>query len=125
MKSYSKAKKFLNNDSFNEVKNSLKYADSDTVIKNELLKLDNDNKQFTSQPIGIKLYEVIRSIPAAGRDLNPEIINTYKNLGTEAREEFLYFIDLLIDNLYKHIQKWEKVRKIVKQEKNAELKRIK
>lgn len=126
MDSYSKKRKSLNTEQFKIIKDVLKSVDSDTALERNYLKFDNECKDlFTSEPIGIKLYESIRYIPQAGRDVKPQIVNTYKNLSIKGRVQLIHFIDLLIDNLYAYIKKWEKVKAIISEDKNNEIKRIK
>ncbi|MDB5053721.1 MAG: chromosome partitioning protein ParB [Bacilli bacterium] len=68
-------------------------------------------------PIEDKLQRLLSSLPTHA-PLPSEVIHSYEEIKTNDKEIFLKDIDILIENLEKHLVEWRKVGDLVKAKKN-------
>jgi ParB family chromosome partitioning protein len=71
--------------------------------------------EVSATPIEIRLQKLTAALPAS-TPLSQEILQTIDAIKTDEKADFLIGIDLLIENLEKHLLEWRNVRVLAKGE---------
>lgn len=73
------------------------------------------NTMVDTLPIEEIVRQLIIKIPTA-YEIPLDIISTYKDMKIATREEFLYSVDCLIENLERHLKQWKSIKEILKKD---------